>query len=47
MSEQSNMCKAARAKQPYNHKSDTKSFLQRQIKLTKKRNCLMDRVELF
>ena len=46
MSEQSNMGKAI-ALQSYNHRSGTKSFLQRQIELTKLHDCLMDRVELF
>ena len=41
------MCKAVRVQQPYNHRSCTKSFLQRQIKLIELRGRLVNRVELF
>ena len=47
MQEQSSINRAARAKQPYNHNSDAKSFLQWQHELTKQRGHLIDRVELF
>ncbi|KAA0048129.1 CACTA en-spm transposon protein [Cucumis melo var. makuwa] len=39
--------KAARQKQPYNHSSGSKSFLQRQHKLAEQRRELVDRMELF
>ena len=41
------MNRAARAKQPYNQNSSTKSFLQQAHKLTKKWGHPIDRVELF
>ena len=41
------MCKAVRAWQPYNHRSGTKSFLQRQVKLTELHGRPVNRVELF
>ena len=41
------MCKVARAKQPYDHRSDMKSFLQRQTELIEERDHAIDRVELF
>ncbi|XP_050944376.1 uncharacterized protein LOC127150552 [Cucumis melo] len=45
--EQSRTNKAARQKQPYNHSSGSKSFLQRQYKLTERRGQPVDCVELF
>ncbi|KAA0056417.1 CACTA en-spm transposon protein [Cucumis melo var. makuwa] len=45
--EQSRTNKAARQKQPYNHSSGSKSFLQRQYELAKRKKELVDRVELF
>ncbi|KAA0056252.1 CACTA en-spm transposon protein [Cucumis melo var. makuwa] len=45
--EQSRTNKAARQKQPYNHSSGSKSFLQRQYELAERRGQLVDRVELF
>ena len=49
MYEQSSACKvtAARVKQPYNHKSISKLFLQWHAEFTKEHGCLMDCVELF
>ncbi|KAA0036196.1 CACTA en-spm transposon protein [Cucumis melo var. makuwa] len=45
--EQSQMNKAARQKQPYNHSSRSKSFLQQQHELTKQQGQPVDRMELF
>uniref|UniRef100_A0A9I9EJX6 CACTA en-spm transposon protein n=1 Tax=Cucumis melo TaxID=3656 RepID=A0A9I9EJX6_CUCME len=45
--EQSRTNKAARQKQPYNHSSGSKSFLQRQHELAERRGKSVDRVELF
>ncbi|TYJ97087.1 CACTA en-spm transposon protein [Cucumis melo var. makuwa] len=45
--EQSRTNKAARQKQPYNHSSGSKSFLQRQYELAKRRGQSVDHVELF
>ncbi|XP_050940280.1 uncharacterized protein LOC127149120 isoform X2 [Cucumis melo] len=45
--EQSRTNKAARQKQPYNHSSGSKSFLQRQHELAERRGQPVDRVELF
>ncbi|KAA0033931.1 CACTA en-spm transposon protein [Cucumis melo var. makuwa] len=45
--EQSQTNKAARQKQPYNHSSGSKSFLQRQYELAERRGKPVDRVELF
>ncbi|KAA0057011.1 CACTA en-spm transposon protein [Cucumis melo var. makuwa] len=45
--EQSRTNKAARQKQPYNHSSGSKSFLQRQYELAERKGELVDRVELF
>ncbi|KAA0037213.1 CACTA en-spm transposon protein [Cucumis melo var. makuwa] len=45
--EQSRTNKAARQKQPYNHSSGSKSFLQRQYELAERRGQPIDRVELF
>ncbi|XP_050942276.1 uncharacterized protein LOC127149923 [Cucumis melo] len=45
--EQSRTNKAARQKQPYNHSSGSKSFLQRQYELAERRGHPVDRVELF
>ncbi|KAA0041902.1 CACTA en-spm transposon protein [Cucumis melo var. makuwa] len=45
--EQSRTNKAARQKQPYNHSSGFKSFLQRQHELAERRGQPVDRVELF
>ncbi|KAA0066543.1 CACTA en-spm transposon protein [Cucumis melo var. makuwa] len=45
--EQSRTNKAARHKQPYNHSSGSKSFLQRQYELTERKGEWVDRVELF
>ncbi|KAL0556957.1 hypothetical protein IC582_005474 [Cucumis melo] len=45
--EQSRTNKAARQKQPYNHSSGSKSFLQRQYELAERRGQPVDRVELF
>ncbi|KAA0041316.1 CACTA en-spm transposon protein [Cucumis melo var. makuwa] len=45
--EQSRTNKAARQKQPYNHSSGSKSFLQRQYELDERRGQSVDRVELF
>ncbi|KAA0040341.1 CACTA en-spm transposon protein [Cucumis melo var. makuwa] len=47
MQEQSQTNKAARQKQPYNHSSGSKSFLQRQYKLAERNEESIDRVELF
>ncbi|KAA0032412.1 CACTA en-spm transposon protein [Cucumis melo var. makuwa] len=47
MNEQSRTNKAARQKQPYNHSSESKSFLQRQYELAERRGQPVDRVELF
>ncbi|KAA0055175.1 CACTA en-spm transposon protein [Cucumis melo var. makuwa] len=45
--EQSRTNKATRQKQPYNHSSWFKSFLQRQYELTERKGKPVDRVELF
>ncbi|KAA0033296.1 CACTA en-spm transposon protein [Cucumis melo var. makuwa] len=45
--EQSRTNKVARQKQPYNHSSGSKSFLQRQYELAERRGQPVDRVELF
>ncbi|TYK30471.1 CACTA en-spm transposon protein [Cucumis melo var. makuwa] len=45
--EQSLTNKAARQKQPYNHSSGSKSFLQRQYELAERKGQPVDRVELF
>ncbi|KAA0037900.1 CACTA en-spm transposon protein [Cucumis melo var. makuwa] len=45
--EQSRTNKAARQKQPYNHSSGSKSFLQRQYELPERKGEPVDRVELF
>ncbi|TYK14211.1 CACTA en-spm transposon protein [Cucumis melo var. makuwa] len=45
--EQSRTNKAARQKQPYNHSSGSKSFLQRQYELAERKGQPVDRVELF
>ncbi|KAA0033108.1 CACTA en-spm transposon protein [Cucumis melo var. makuwa] len=45
--EQSRTNKAAKQKQPYNHSSGSKSFLQRQHELAEKKGELIDSVELF
>ncbi|KAA0037461.1 CACTA en-spm transposon protein [Cucumis melo var. makuwa] len=45
--EQSRTNKAARQKQPYNHSSGSKSFLQRQYELAERRGQSVDHVELF
>ncbi|KAA0066435.1 CACTA en-spm transposon protein [Cucumis melo var. makuwa] len=45
--EQSRTNKAVRQKQPYNHSSGSKSFLQRQYELAERRGQPIDRVELF
>ncbi|KAA0053771.1 CACTA en-spm transposon protein [Cucumis melo var. makuwa] len=45
--EQSRTNKAARQKQPYNHSSGSKSFLQRQYELAERRGQPVDHVELF
>ncbi|KAA0046351.1 CACTA en-spm transposon protein [Cucumis melo var. makuwa] len=45
--EQSRTNKAARQKQPHNHSSRSKSFLQRQYELAERRGQPVDRVELF
>ncbi|KAA0048108.1 CACTA en-spm transposon protein [Cucumis melo var. makuwa] len=45
--EQSRTNKAARQKQPYNHSSGSKSFLQRQYELAERKGKLVDRVELI
>ncbi|TYK02259.1 CACTA en-spm transposon protein [Cucumis melo var. makuwa] len=47
MQEQSRTNTTARQKQPYNHSSGSKSFLQRQHKLVEKKEKSVDRVELF
>ncbi|TYK12159.1 CACTA en-spm transposon protein [Cucumis melo var. makuwa] len=47
MQEQSRTNKAARQKQPYNHSSGSKSFLQRQYELAERKGEPIDRVELF
>ena len=47
MQEQSRTNKAARQKQPYNHSSGSKSFLQRQHELAEQRGESIDRVKLF
>ena len=41
------MNKAAKAKQPYNHNSGAKLFLQRKHELTEQRGHPIDHVELF
>ncbi|KAA0066408.1 CACTA en-spm transposon protein [Cucumis melo var. makuwa] len=45
--EQSRVNKAAKPKQPYNNRNESKSFLQRQHNLTEERGYPVDRVELF
>ncbi|KAA0056494.1 CACTA en-spm transposon protein [Cucumis melo var. makuwa] len=45
--EQSRTNKSARQKQPYNHSSGSKSFLQRQYELAERKGELVNRVELF
>uniref|UniRef100_A0A9I9E8I5 CACTA en-spm transposon protein n=1 Tax=Cucumis melo TaxID=3656 RepID=A0A9I9E8I5_CUCME len=45
--EQSRTNKDARQKQPYNHSSGSKSFLQRQYELTERKGQSVDCVELF
>ncbi|KAA0056007.1 CACTA en-spm transposon protein [Cucumis melo var. makuwa] len=45
--EQSRTNKAARQKQPYNHSSGSKSFLQRQYELVERKGKSVDHVELF
>uniref|UniRef100_A0A9I9DRG4 CACTA en-spm transposon protein n=1 Tax=Cucumis melo TaxID=3656 RepID=A0A9I9DRG4_CUCME len=45
--EQSRTNKAARQKQPYNHSSESKSFLQRQYDLAERKEKSIDCVELF
>ncbi|KAA0062643.1 CACTA en-spm transposon protein [Cucumis melo var. makuwa] len=45
--QQSRTNKAARQKQPYNHSSGSKSFLQRQYELAVRKGESVDRVELF
>ncbi|KAA0066300.1 CACTA en-spm transposon protein [Cucumis melo var. makuwa] len=45
--EQSRTNKAARQKQPYNHSSGSKSFLQRQYELAERKGEPINRVELF
>ncbi|KAA0032480.1 CACTA en-spm transposon protein [Cucumis melo var. makuwa] len=45
--EQSRTNKAARQKQPYNHSSGSKSFLQRQYELAERKEEPVDRMELF
>ncbi|TYK00061.1 CACTA en-spm transposon protein [Cucumis melo var. makuwa] len=47
LQEQSRTNKAARQKQPYNHSSGSKSFLQRQYELAERKGESVDRVELF
>uniref|UniRef100_A0A9I9EIP7 CACTA en-spm transposon protein n=1 Tax=Cucumis melo TaxID=3656 RepID=A0A9I9EIP7_CUCME len=47
MQEQSRINKIVRQKQPYNHSSGSKSFLQRQHELFEQREELIDHVELF
>ncbi|KAA0064074.1 CACTA en-spm transposon protein [Cucumis melo var. makuwa] len=47
LQEQSSMNRAARAKQPYNHSSDAKSFLHRQHELAEQRGHPINRVDLF
>uniref|UniRef100_A0A9I9ECQ0 CACTA en-spm transposon protein n=1 Tax=Cucumis melo TaxID=3656 RepID=A0A9I9ECQ0_CUCME len=47
LQKQSQTNKAARQKQPYNHSSRSKSFLQRQYKLAERNEEPIDRVELF
>ncbi|KAA0060035.1 CACTA en-spm transposon protein [Cucumis melo var. makuwa] len=47
LQEQSRTNKAARQKQPYNHSSGSKSFLQRQYELAERKGEPVDRVELF
>ncbi|TYJ98058.1 CACTA en-spm transposon protein [Cucumis melo var. makuwa] len=47
MQKQSRTNKAARQKQPYNHSSGSKSFLQQQYELAERRGQSIDRVELF
>uniref|UniRef100_A0A9I9EBA0 CACTA en-spm transposon protein n=1 Tax=Cucumis melo TaxID=3656 RepID=A0A9I9EBA0_CUCME len=47
MQEQLRTNKAARQKQPYNHSSGSKSFLQRQYELAERKGEPVDRVELF
>ncbi|KAA0052201.1 CACTA en-spm transposon protein [Cucumis melo var. makuwa] len=47
MQEQSWTNKAARQKQPYNHNSGSKSFLQRQHELAEQRDESVDRMGLF
>ncbi|KAA0062091.1 CACTA en-spm transposon protein [Cucumis melo var. makuwa] len=45
--EQSRTNKVGRQKQPYNHSSGSKSFLQRQYELAERKGKSVDRVELF
>ncbi|TYK10968.1 CACTA en-spm transposon protein [Cucumis melo var. makuwa] len=47
MQEESRTNNAARQKQPYNHSSRSKSFLQRQYELAERKRELVDLVELF
>ncbi|KAL0559072.1 hypothetical protein IC582_003661 [Cucumis melo] len=47
LQEQSRTNKAARQKQPYNHSSGSKSFLQRHYELAERKGESVDRVELF
>ncbi|TYK19846.1 CACTA en-spm transposon protein [Cucumis melo var. makuwa] len=47
LQEQSSMNRAARARQPYNHSSNVKSFLQPQHKLAEQRGHPIDHVELL
>ncbi|KAA0047152.1 hypothetical protein E5676_scaffold109G00260 [Cucumis melo var. makuwa] len=47
LQEQSRMNKTAKQKQPYNHSSESKLFLQRQYELAGRKGKLVDRVELF
>ncbi|KAA0062997.1 CACTA en-spm transposon protein [Cucumis melo var. makuwa] len=47
MHEQSRTNKAAKQKQPYNHSSGSKLFLQRQYELAERKVEPVDRVELF
>ena len=41
------MCKVVRARKTYNHRSDKKSFVQRQVELTELQGRHVDRVELL
>ncbi|KAA0054328.1 CACTA en-spm transposon protein [Cucumis melo var. makuwa] len=47
LQEQLRINKATRVKQPYNHNSESKSFLQQQHELTEQRGHSVDHVELF